>query len=193
MSGVPHIVIADDQEAVREICTSVATALGYRATGVASGQEAMRLWQQDPPDVLVSDVRLPDMSGVELLKRLRQVWAAVPVLLTTAYGTIGMAVEAMKLGAADYITKPFEIEEMRLLLQACVRQTQLEREARGLRLAARGPYADGNLIGNSPAMQRIFRLVGKVAQSILSNQVSVSAGCASLNQQVQAIFDTARK
>ncbi|HVA63786.1 MAG TPA: response regulator, partial [Terriglobales bacterium] len=164
MTAAPHILIADDQEAVRELCISVATSLGFRASGVASGREALKLWDQDPPDVLVCDVRLPDMSGVELLKRLKQVWPAVPVLLTTAYGTVGTAVEAMKLGAADYLTKPFELEEMRLLLQACVRQTQLEREARGLRQAARGPYAAGNLIGVSPAMQRVFRLIGKVAQ-----------------------------
>lgn len=165
MTGIPHIVFVDDQEAVREICTTLATSLGYRASGVGNGREALKLWDQDPPDVLVCDVRLPDMSGIELMKRLRQVWPAAPVLLTTAFGTVGMAVEAIKLGATDYVTKPFEIEEMRLLLQACVRQSQIEREARGLRLAARGPYATGNLIGASPAMQRIFRLVGKVAQS----------------------------
>ena len=176
MNGTPHIVIADDQEAVREICTSIATALGYRATGVVSAREAIRVWEQDPPDVLVSDVSLPDMTGLELLKRLKLVMPAVPVLLTTSYGTVGMAVEAMKQGAADYLTKPFELEEMRLLLQACVRQTQQAREGRGLRLEARGPYAAGNLIGVSPAMQRVFRLIGKVAQSRYSVLVLGESG-----------------
>ena len=161
----PHVVIADDQEAVREICTSVATGLGYRATGVASGREALRVCEQEPPDVLVCDVRLPDMGGVELLKRLKQSRPAVPVLLMTAYGTVGTAVEAMKLGATDYLTKPFELEELRLLLQDCVRQGQREQEGRAARLAVRGPYAGGNLIGVSPPMQRVFRLIGKVAQS----------------------------
>ncbi|MGH9415730.1 MAG: sigma-54-dependent transcriptional regulator [Terriglobales bacterium] len=165
MVSQPHIVIADDQESIREICLSVSHGLGYRASGISSGREALRLMDQDPPDVLVCDVRLPDMNGVELLKRMKQSWPGLPVLLMTAYGTVATAVEAMKYGAADYLTKPFEIEELRLLLQACVRQTQLEREARGLRLSARGPYAAGNLIGASPAMQRVFRLIGKVAQS----------------------------
>jgi DNA-binding NtrC family response regulator len=162
---IPHVVIADDQEAVREICLSVAIGLGYRATGVSTGREALQACDQGAPDLLVCDVRLPDMSGVELLKRLRQNWPAVPVLLMTAYGTVGTAVEAMKLGATDYVTKPFELEELRLLMQEHVRRGQREQEARGARLAARGPYAGGNLIGVSPAMQRVFRLLGKVAQS----------------------------
>src|SRR6185312_4667728 len=165
MPSAPHIVIADDQDAVREICTSVATQLGYRSTGVASAREALQVSEQDPPDVLVCDVRLPDMGGVELLKRMKQAWPKLPVLLTTANGTVGMAVEAMKQGAADYLTKPFEVDELRLLLQACVRQAQLDREDRGLRLGSRAPFAAGSLIGNSPAMQRVFRLIGKVAQN----------------------------
>lgn len=165
MNANPHILVADDQEAVREICTSVAGALGYRVTNAASGREALRMLDEDVPDVLVCDVRLPDIGGVDLMKRLHQAHPALPVLLTTAYGTVAMAVEAMKLGAFDYLTKPFELEEMKLLLQAAVRQSQLEREARGLRLVARGPFAPGSLIGASPAMQRIFRMVGKVAQS----------------------------
>ena len=165
MSATPHIIVADDQAAIRDICTSVAEQLGYRATGVASGREALASWDRDPADVLVCDVRLPDMGGVELLKRLKQMAPQVPVLLMTAYGTVGTAVEAMKLGASDYLTKPFELEEMRLLLQSCVHQAQLDREARDLRLSARGPYAAGSLIGASPAMQRVFRLIGKVAQS----------------------------
>ncbi|MGH9475156.1 MAG: sigma-54-dependent transcriptional regulator [Terriglobales bacterium] len=162
---VPHILIADTQEVVREICQSVATQLGYRATSVSSGEEVLRAFEQDPPDVVVSDVQLPDLTGVELLQRVRQAWPSVPVLLMTAYATVGMAVEAMKLGASDYLAKPFEVEELRLLLQSCVRQALLDRGARGQRLAARGPYAAGNLIGASSVMQRVFRLIGKVAQS----------------------------
>ncbi len=162
---VPHVLVADSQEVIREICLSVIAQLGYRATGVASGAEVLRCLETDPPNVLVCEVQLPDMNGVELLQRVRQSWPGVPVLLTTAYATVGMAVEAMKLGASDYLAKPFEVEELRLLLQNCVRQALVDREARGQRLAARGPYAAGSLIGASAAMQRVFRLIGKVAQS----------------------------
>lgn len=165
MNSAPHILVADDQEAVRDVCVSVAAALGYRSTSASTGREALRIIEEDLPDVLVCDVRLPDIGGVDLMKRLHQAWPTLPVLLTTAYGTVAMAVEAMKLGAFDYLTKPFELEEMKLLLQGGVRRSQLERDARGLRLAGRSPFAPGNLIGASPAMQRIFRMVGKVAQS----------------------------
>jgi two-component system response regulator HydG len=165
MSLVPYVLIADAQEAVREICMSLAASLGYRTAGVASGEEVLRLLSQEPPDVLVADVRLPDLDGVELLQRVKQAWPQVAVLLTTAYGSVGTAVEAMKLGASDYLAKPFEVEELRLLLQNSVRQVLVNREARSQRLAARGPYAAGNLIGASPEMQRVFRLIAKVAQS----------------------------
>ncbi|MGH9519197.1 MAG: sigma-54-dependent transcriptional regulator, partial [Terriglobales bacterium] len=176
MNTHPHVLVADDQEAVREVCASVASGLGYRTTTAATGREALRIVDEDMPDILVCDVRLPDIGGVDLMKRLHQARPTLPVLLTTAYGTVAMAVEAMKLGAFDYVTKPFELEEMKLLLQAGVRQSQLERDARGLRLAGRGPFAPGNLIGGSPAMQRIFRMVGKVAQSRYSVLVLGESG-----------------
>src|SRR6185312_2239108 len=165
MSLVPYVLIADSQEPVREICISLAASLGYRVAGAASGEEVLRLLGEEAPDVLVADVRLPDLDGVELLQRVKQMWPQVAVLLMTAYGNVGTAVEAMKLGASDYLAKPFEVEELRLLLQNSVRQVLVHREARGQRLAARGPYAAGNLIGASAEMQRVFRLIGKVAQS----------------------------
>lgn len=165
MNIVPHILIADDQEAVRELCASVALRSGYRATGVGSGHEALQVLNEDPPDAMVCDLALADMPGLELLRRLKQVWPLVPVLVMTASASVANAVEAMKMGAMDYITKPFELDEMRLLLEACVRQSQLEQERRGLRLAARAPFGSGSLIGVSPQMQRVFRLVAKVAQS----------------------------
>ena len=165
MSLVPYVLIADSQEPVREICISLAASLGYRVAGAASGEEVLRLLGEEAPDVLVADVRLPDLDGVELLQRVKQMWPQVAVLLMTAYGNVGTAVEAMKLGASDYLAKPFEVEELRLLLQNSVRQVLVHREARGQRLAARGPYAAGNLIGATAEMQRVFRLIGKVAQS----------------------------
>jgi two-component system response regulator HydG len=159
------VLIVDDQEAVREVCTSLAQGLGYRSTGVASGAEALKILEENPADVVVSDIRLPDMSGIELLKKVKEQSAAMPVIMMTAYASVGTAVQAMKLGATDYITKPFDAEEMRLLLQAAVRRLQLETENRVLREQLKARSSFGNLIGVSPQMQRIFRLISKVSQN----------------------------
>jgi DNA-binding NtrC family response regulator len=165
MSMVPHILIVDDQEEIREVCLKLVHSLGYQGTTVATAGEALKLMEETPADILLTDIRLPDMSGIDLLRRVRERHPSLPVLIMTAYASVGTAVQAMKLGAADYITKPFDSEELRILLDAHVRRLHLEHENRMLKeqLKTRSGYA--NLIGASPQMQKVFRLISKVSQN----------------------------
>lgn len=164
MTMIPQMLVVDDQEAIREVCLTLGQEMGCRSTGVARGQEALARLEEEPVEVLITDIRLPDMNGLDLLKQVKQRWPATQVLIMTAYGSVASAVEAMKLGALDYITKPFETEEMRLLLQGCLRRLQRHQEFVWPR--ERKPTAGpGQLVGHSPQMQRIMRLIAKVAQN----------------------------
>ncbi len=165
MTLVPHLLVVDDQDAVRDICQSLARQLGYDVSSVSTGAAALSILDQRPVDILLTDVGLPDMSGLDLLEQVKQRAPTLPVLLMTAHAAVGTAVQAMKLGATDYITKPFEAEEMRLLLAACGRRLQLESENRFLREQLKSRSGFGPLIGAAPQMQRIYHLIAKVAQN----------------------------
>ncbi len=165
MVNVAHVAVLDPEVEIREVCISLLDNLGYKATGLESAEALWRLLETEPVDLVLMDLRLPDQRGLELLQRLKQFWPQMPVLILTAYASVGGAVDAMKLGAGDYITKPFDLEEMRLLLQTWLHRLNVENEHRQVR--ENGPKRSGlgNLIGTSPAMQAIFRMIVKVAQN----------------------------
>ncbi len=164
MEPTPHLLVLDPQDEIREVCVSLIRNLGYQAGGAASAAEAWQRLEAEPCDLMLMDIRLPDMNGMELLQRLRQTWPQMPVLILTAYASVGSAVEAMKLGASDYITKPFDMDELRLLLQSWGRRLHLSPENQ-LRSSLPGQGSFGSLIGISPPMQAVFRLIMKVAQN----------------------------
>ncbi len=164
MTMISQMIVVDDQEAIREVCLTLGQEMGCRSAGVSSGREALARLEEEPVEILITDIRLPDMNGLDLLKQVKQRWPGTQVLIMTAYGSVASAVEAMKLGALDYITKPFETEEMRLLLQSCLRRLQRPQEYVWPR--ERKPQMNpGQLVGQSPQIQRIMRLVTKVAQN----------------------------
>ncbi len=164
MEPTPHLLILDPQDEIREVCVSLVESLGYQASGAASAAEAWQRLENEPCDLILMDIRLPDMNGMELLQRLKQNWPRMPVLILTAYASVGSAVEAMKLGASDYITKPFDLDELRLLLQSWGRRLHLAPE-NPLHPNLTNPGSFGSLIGVSPQMQAVFRLIVKVAQN----------------------------
>ena len=162
-----RILVVDDEENIRLLLTTVLEQEGFEVAEAKSGAEALERCAEEPPDLLLTDVRMANMSGLELLSRLQQEHPDIVVVVMSAYGNVESALEAMKLGAYDYIAKPFKPAEVVLLIRKAEERERLKRENLRLRsdLARfRGEEQGlGGMIGKSEAMQRIFRTVRKVA------------------------------
>src|SRR2546423_3549030 len=116
-SAAMNILIVDDEPSIREACADVAQQSGMKATTVATAAEALDVLENAAVDILLTDLKLQDTNGLDLLKRVHDMHPAIPVIVLTQYGTIDSAVAATRLGAADYVTKPFRIEGMRARLE----------------------------------------------------------------------------
>jgi DNA-binding NtrC family response regulator len=126
------------------------------------GRRALDLLGQSVFDLLLTDQRMPGMDGLELLERARQIAPSMPVVVMTAHGSVGDAVTAMKLGAIDYLTKPFDRDELLLVIEKALRHRRLEHEVAALRAAMRVEHRLGGMIGSSPPMQELFDLLQRV-------------------------------
>src|SRR5215218_4911485 len=162
-TGATVLVVDDERTLARAIKTFMAEA-GYEAEVAGDGERAIELLQTTRPDVVFSDVRLPGMDGIELLRRIREFDAAIPVIIMTAHGTIEGAVEAVKLGAFDYLKKPVDLEELRLLADRAREHSQLRQELSYYRRrdAARGTPLAG-VLGESPAIRSVLEQARQIA------------------------------
>jgi DNA-binding NtrC family response regulator len=154
-----RVLVADDEESMRHFLTRGLNRLGYSAVGVADGAAAVARWHEAPFTLAVLDLRMPGLDGVQVLAKLRSHDPEAVVVLMTAHGTVDAAVEAMHLGAADFITKPFTIEELQLRLERALRSTKAARENRHLRALLDAPDAALGLVARSPAMAEVRRQV----------------------------------
>lgn len=159
-----NILIVDDEASIRETCAAVASQTGMRAIAVASAEEALEVLEQSAIDILLTDLKLPGTSGLELIRRVHDGHPQVVVVVLTQYGTIDSAVEVTRLGAADYVTKPFRIEELRSRLERVAKAVDLQQENRLLREQLRTRPGFGGLIGTSERMQRVYKMIEKVSQ-----------------------------
>ena len=158
------VLIVDDENATRDLCRDIANESGLRTRTASTTEQALDILEQYPVDVILTDLRVPEIGGLELLKRVRQTHPRVPVIVLTQYGTIESAVEATRIGAADYVTKPFHIPELRTKLDRVVHSLELDEENRVLREQLRTRPGFAGLIGLSPKMQRVYKLIEKVSQ-----------------------------
>ncbi len=158
------VLIVDDEDATRSLCHDVVTDSGLRTRTAATTEQALEILDQMPVDILITDLRVPQIGGLELLKRVRTSYPQTAVLVLTQYGTIESAVEATRLGAADYITKPFHIPELRSKLDRMIRLLDVDQENRVLRETLRTRPGFADLIGVSVKMQRVYRLIERVSQ-----------------------------
>jgi len=158
------VLIVDDEDATRSLCHDVVTDSGLRTRTASTTEQALDILDQMPVDILITDLRVPQIGGLELLRRVRSNYPQTAVLVLTQYGTIESAVEATRLGAADYITKPFHIPELRGKLDRMIRLLEVDQENRVLRETLRTRPGFADLIGVSVKMQRVYRLIERVSQ-----------------------------
>ena len=157
------ILIVDDEKSLLDLLSRVFTKEGYRVETTTSAARAIEIIEKEDLDVLIADIRLPEMSGMEILKRCREIRPDVPVIMITAYGNMKQAIEALKMGALDYIIKPFDIEELKITVAKGMEKRRLEQENLLLKREMRERYSFENMIGKSRAMQEIFALIEKIA------------------------------
>ncbi len=159
-----NLLIVDDEVTTRSLCNDVALEAGLHVYTSATTEQALDILDQNPIDIVVTDLKIPQIGGLELIKRIRVGNPQVSVIVLTQYGTIETAIEATRLGAVDYVTKPFHVEELRTKLDRLVHSIELDQENRLLREQLRSRPGFGGLIGVSPKMQRVYKLIEKVSQ-----------------------------
>jgi DNA-binding NtrC family response regulator len=158
------VLIVDDEVATRDLCRDVVAAAGLRTRTASTTEQALDILDQFDVDIVITDLRVPQIGGLGLLKCIRETYPQTAVIVLTQYGTIENAVEATRMGAADYVTKPFHVPELRGKLDRVVRSLEIDQENRVLREQLRTRPGFGGLIGVSPKMQRVYRLIEKVSQ-----------------------------
>ena len=158
-----RLLVVDDEQPQREMLAGILERAGFDVITAADGARALELLGQEAFDLLLTDQRMPNMDGLALLEQAQRLEPRLPVVLMTAYGTVSTAVEAMKRGAADYLTKPFERDELLLVVGKAIRQRRLEDEVVSLRGVLKDRSRLGNIIGVSAGMQEVFSLIERVS------------------------------
>jgi two-component system response regulator HydG len=158
------LLVVDDEVVTRSLCAEVAAQAGLEVRSSETTEQALEILEQYPVDILVTDLKVPQLGGIDLLKRVRATYPQIAVMVLTQYGTIETAVEATRLGALDYVTKPFHVEDFRTKIERVVRSIEMDQENRVLREELRTRPGFGGLIGVAPKMQRVYRLIEKVSQ-----------------------------
>jgi len=168
MPSGERILVVEDEELMRELLSRILVRENYSLFKASNGKEALKLFQDNPIDLILTDLKMEEMDGLELLTHVRALDPEAVVIMMTAYASVETAVEAMRRGAYDYITKPFINDEIRVVLRRALDQRHLSRENRYLKRELRERYRFDNIVGKSEAMEKVYRMVEKVA-SISSN------------------------
>ncbi|HEU0069501.1 MAG TPA: sigma-54 dependent transcriptional regulator, partial [Nitrospiraceae bacterium] len=159
------ILVVDDDAEMRELVHDVFKERGHQITTAGSGQEALKLLAEQDYAVVLTDLRMKGMPGTELLAEIRRLYPDIGVILMTGFGSVDTAVEAMKRGASDYLTKPVKNDELVRVVERSIREASLRREVNRLRREVHKEYSFHQIIGKSKPMQEIFDLIRRVADS----------------------------
>ncbi len=163
MTPRASLLLVDDDDAFRRVLAMELERAGYDAAGAASGAEALRAVADAPPQVVLLDLNLPDMTGLEVLERLRAASPASEVIMLTGHGSIDTAIQAIRAGAFDYISKPCPLDELEVRLERALERHSLHRRTTLLERGLTTPDLGGAFVGASPAFSRLLELIGRVA------------------------------
>jgi len=175
-SRATRVLLADDEESFRRVHEYQLRQAGYDVESVADGKAALDAFREGLHDLVITDVRMPGLDGLELLGRLRAISPDTPVVVVTGHGTIETAVEAMKQGAFDFLTKPFPGDQLKLVLQRALELSRLQRENRELRRVIESRFAFRNLIGSAQPMKELFASLELVAPTDSTVLISGETG-----------------
>jgi two-component system nitrogen regulation response regulator GlnG len=163
---VGRILVADDEESIRWVLATALSGEGHTVDQVDGGEAALRRLAEDHYDLALVDIKMPDLDGLSLLSQARERGLDTPIVIITAQNTMANAIEAMKRGAYDYVTKPFDIEEVHLLVQRALEMRRQAADLTRLERETRRRFELGvEIIGKTPAMQEIFKTIGRVAHT----------------------------
>ncbi len=164
MENSARVLIVDDQINTCKSLQAILKKSGYRSDYTLRGDEALRRVRDEHFDIVISDIRMPGMDGVQLLEELKKIQPSLVVIMITGYATIKSAVESIQKGAYDYLPKPFTPDEVRVIIERAAEHSRLEAENILLRRQLQDQHPFENIIGNSPALVRVFEMIAKVAE-----------------------------
>jgi DNA-binding NtrC family response regulator len=170
------LLVVDDEQSIRRLCMTIGSSLAYNCNEAESAETAIQRLETDPPDLVLTDLKLPSQSGVELLKQIKAVLPRTEVAIMTGHGSIESAVDAMKLGAYDYIEKPFRVEKLRLLLQRMAEKVRLVNENAFLRERVSTEENLDGIIGTSSGMQDVLRMISRLKDTRTPVLISGESG-----------------
>jgi DNA-binding NtrC family response regulator len=164
MASKPRVLVVDDKESMLKMLSELLSE-DYEVETCRMGRQAVESFRRVPADLVLTDIRMPDMDGMEVLRTVKEEAPQAEVILMTAFATVSQAVLAVKAGAYNYLTKPFEPDELKIALEKALERKQLREEAQILKEEVERTYGFANIVGRSDSMQRAFDLARKAAES----------------------------
>jgi len=161
----PKILVVDDEASHRQMLKAVLSAEGYEIREAADGEDAVRSVEEKFHDLILMDIRMPGLSGIEALQKIKDISPGIPIIIMTAYASVNTAINALKSGAYDYLTKPLDIEELKILVAKALRFHKLEQENVYLKEQLNDRFDFSKIIGRSPSMKQLFETMALVAPS----------------------------
>ncbi|GJQ58338.1 MAG: sigma-54-dependent Fis family transcriptional regulator [Candidatus Scalindua sp. AMX11] len=165
MKSKKRILVVDDDTALSDMCKELLSNRGYDVDAIYSGEQALERVREGDYSIVITDLVMPGIDGIELMKKIKLLNGRIDVIVMTSYATVSNAVEAMKLGASDYITKPFKRDELTLIINKILQMQSLENEVHRLRSELDTKYKFGNIIGKSEKMGKVYALINSISDT----------------------------